>query len=258
MNALLLRHLGLPLIFLLVALLGGLRFAADDHALRFVPPPLTTLLLASATLLLFGRARLIDVGRDWIGSARSPEENLSNGLTLAVLFAATVQVFNAVMPEDALFFAVFTVALALVLWNALLSTTQPHRLVISLGGVLLAGFVVKYLLLASLFEPGDSVARSIVQSVLRGVTLGGLESEPYARATGYTAFACVAIYLVGLWASSPARDARIDLLAEILARPEALTEGQRQRVFEALAPRAIAASSISDVERESATDAEET
>lgn len=243
MNALLLRHLGLPLLFLTVALLGGLRFAAEDHALRFVPPPLTTLLLASATLLLFGRARLLDVGRDWIGPKRAPEENLSNALTLVALFAATVQVFNAVMPEDALFFAVFTVVLALVLWNSLLSTTQPHRLVVSLGGILLAGFVVKYLLLAALFEPGESMARSIVQSVLRGVTLGGLDSEPYARATGYSAFACVALYLVGLWAASPPRDARNDVLATLLAHPEALTDGQRRRVFEALAPRAIEAGS---------------
>lgn len=250
MNALLLRHLGLPMIFLVVALLGGLRFAAGDQALRFVPPPLTTLLLASATLLLFGRARLVDVGRDWIGPARAPVENISNGLTLVALFAATVQVFNAVMPEDALFFAVFTVVLALVLWNSLLSTTLPHRLVVSLGGVLLAGFVVKYLLLAALFEPGESVARSIVQSVLRGVTLGGLDSEPYSRATGYTAFACVSLYLVGLWAASPPRDARVDLLAEILARPEALTEGQRRRVIEALAPREIGAGRQFDVELE--------
>ena len=67
MNGLLLRHLGLPLIFLGVALLGGLRFAAADHALRFVAPPLTTLLLASATLVLLVRARLVDVGRDWPG-----------------------------------------------------------------------------------------------------------------------------------------------------------------------------------------------
>ncbi len=252
MNALLLRHLGLPLIFLAVALLGGLRFAAGDHALRFVPPPLTTLLLASATLLLFGRSRLIDVARDWIGPLRTPEENLSNGLTLVVLFGATVQVFNAVMPEDALFFGLFTVVLALVLWNSLLSTTQPHRLVVSLGGVLLAAFVVKYLLLAALFEPGESMARSIVQSVLRGVTLGGLESEPYARATGYSAFACVALYLVGLWAASPPRDARVDLLAEILSRPEALTEGQRQRVLEALAPRALAAASDTVADRDEA------
>ena len=246
MNALLLRHLGLPFIFLTVALLGGLRFAVTDHSLRFVPPPLTSLLLASAILLLFGRARLIDVGRDWIGTGRGTEENISNGLTLVALFAATVQVLNAVLPEDALFFALFTVVIALSLWNSLLATIQPHRLVISLGGLLLAAFVVKYMLLAALFEPGESVARSIVQSVLRGVTLGGLESEPYARATGYSAFACVALYLVGLWASSPSRDERVEELTEILSHPETLTDAQRRRVLEALAPRSLAAVDVAD------------
>lgn len=240
MNGLLLRHLGLPLIFLCVALLGGLRFAAADHALRFVAPPLTTLLLALATLVLLVRARLVDVGRNWLGPSRAPVENVSNALTLATLFAATVQVFNAVLPEDALFFATFAIVIALVLWNALLSSIQPHRLVLSLGGVLLAAFVVKYMLLAALFEPGESMARSILQSVLHGVTLGGLESEPYARATGYSAFACIAMYLVGLWASSPPRDARFDLLQELLARPDALTDRQRQRLLDAIVPLAIA------------------
>ena len=52
MSALLWRHIGLPAVFLTVALFGGFRFAALDHALRFVPPPLTTLLLASAVALL--------------------------------------------------------------------------------------------------------------------------------------------------------------------------------------------------------------
>lgn len=257
MSALLLRHIGLPLIFLTVALLGGLRFAATDHALRFVAPPLTTLLLATAMLLLFGRSRLIDAGRDWISPDQAPEVNLSNGLTLVLLFAATVQVFNAVLPEDALFFTLFAIVFALALWNSLLATILPHRLVVSLGGLLLAAFVVKYLLLASLFEPSDSVGRSIVQSVLRGVTLGGIESEPYARATGYTAFACVALYLVGLWASSPVRDARSDRFAALLANPDALTDDQRQRILDVLVPREITAGrdgSISVVESVEATE----
>ena len=48
------------------------------------------------------------------------------------------------------------------------------------------------------------------------MTLGGLESTPYARATGYTAFAAIALYLVGLWAISPPRDAGEDALFALL------------------------------------------
>ena len=206
MSSLLLRHVALPAIFLTAALLGGLRFAADDHALRFVAPPLATLLLAAFLLALFARARLVDVSRDWIDARRPPLENTSNALTLVALYAATVQVFNAVLPEDTLFFSIFVLVFALVLWNNLFAVVRPDRLVISTGGLLMAVFVVKWVLLAALFEPSDSLAKSIVQSLLRGVTLGGLESEPWSRATGYTAFACVALYLVGLWASSPPRE----------------------------------------------------
>lgn len=252
MSALLWRHIGLPAVFLTVALFGGFRFAALDHALRFVPPPLTTLLLASAVLLLFGRSGLVNVGRDWIGPDRTPEVNLSNGLTLLTLFAATVQVFNAVLPEDPLFFAVFAVVFALALWNSLLATILPRRLVVSIGGLLLAAFVVKYLLLASLFEPTDSVAKSVVQSVLRGVTLGGLESEAYARETGYVAFGCIGLYLIGLWTSSPVTDPRESRLAALLARPEALSEQQRQRLLDALVPRELGEAGVAG-----AVDAEE-
>ena len=237
MSSLLLRHVALPAIFLTAALFGGLRFAADDLALRFVAPPLATLLLAAFLLALFARTRLVDVSRDWLDARRPPLENTSNALTLATLYAATVQVFNAVIPEDTLFFSVFTLLFALVIWNNFFAAMRPDRLVVSFGGLLLAAFVSKWVLLAALFEPSDSLAKSVVQSLLRGVTLGGIESEPWARATGYSAFACVALYLVGLWASSPPRDPADDVVYEILTDRGRLTHAERQRVRAALAPR---------------------
>lgn len=249
------RHVALPLLFLTVALLGGLRFAVGDLAMRFVAPPLATLLLAAFLLVLFARAGLVDVGRDWLSERRPPLENASNALTLAALYAATVQVFNAVLPEDALFFGVFVLLFALVFWNNIFAAMRPDRLVKSLGGLLLASFVAKYLLLAALFEPTESTAKSLVQALLRGVTLGGLESEPYARATGYTAFAAVALYLVGLWAASPPRDAGDDLLYELLARRSRLAPAERRRLLAALAPPGLAAAAAPEGEPE-AIDAE--
>src|SRR5687768_9658501 len=43
----------LPMLFLTVTLLGGLRVNAADRAFVFVPPPLITLVLAVLLLLLF-------------------------------------------------------------------------------------------------------------------------------------------------------------------------------------------------------------
>src|SRR5688572_28050409 len=48
----------LPMLFLTVTLLGGLRVNAADGAFVFVPPPLITLVLAVLLLLLFVRGGL--------------------------------------------------------------------------------------------------------------------------------------------------------------------------------------------------------
>src|SRR4030095_2257701 len=49
----------LPLLFLAVALLGGLRFAAADNAFIFLKPALVCLVFAALTLILYFRAGLI-------------------------------------------------------------------------------------------------------------------------------------------------------------------------------------------------------
>ena len=230
----LLRHVALPVIFLTAALLGGLRIAAEDLELRFVAPPLATLLLAAFLLALFARTGLVRT-RDWLGERRPPLENLSNALTLATLFGATAQVFNAVLPEDTLFFAVFALLFALVFWTSLFAVLRPDRLVRALAGLFHTSFVVKYDLHAALYEPSESTAKTVVQALLRGVTLGGLESAAYARATGYTAFAAVALYLVGLWAASPPRDPDDDILFELLADRDRLGPDARRQLVAALA-----------------------
>ena len=235
MNRELLRHIVLPLLFLTTTLLGGLRFVGPENELRFIPPPLATLLLAAFLIVLFARSGLLEVARDWLGEERTPLENASNVLTLLTLYAASVQVFNAILPEDTLFNAVFTIFFFLIFWNNVFVVLRPERFVKGLGGLLLATFVVKYILLVALFEPSESLAKTVAQALLRGVTLGTIETVPYARATGYTAFAAIAFYLVGLWAASPP-SSRGDVLYEMLLERGRLSPGEERRVLEALAP----------------------
>jgi hypothetical protein len=122
-----------------------------------------------------------------------------------------------------------------------------------LGGLLLASFVVKYIVLSALFEPSESVTKTIVQALLKGVTLGGLESVTYARATGYTAFAAVALYLAGLWASSPPPDPDDEALFELLSERGRLTPAARRRGLAALSapalPEAVDAEIVEEAER---------
>ena len=67
-NKALLHFLVLPLLFLTVTLLGGLRINAEDHAFIFVAPPLVTLLLAVLLMLLFVRGHAVEPRR-WRGHA---------------------------------------------------------------------------------------------------------------------------------------------------------------------------------------------
>src|SRR5688500_8919935 len=76
-NQALVSYWALPLIFLTVALLGGLRVSADDHAFIFFPPPLITLVLAVLLMLLFVRGGLIEL-RSWIAAHHPPLRNVSH------------------------------------------------------------------------------------------------------------------------------------------------------------------------------------
>jgi len=94
-NRALLRFVLLPLLFLTVALLGGLRISADARAFVFVAPPLVTLVLAVLLTLLFIRGRLVQLNR-WVSSDRAPLTNISHAWMLLTLFFASAQAFHSV------------------------------------------------------------------------------------------------------------------------------------------------------------------
>ena len=86
-NRALVRFILLPTIFLIVALLGGVRVAAETGALVFVAPPLVTLILAVMLLALFVRGGAVVAGR-WLSADNTAAANVSHALTLGALFFA--------------------------------------------------------------------------------------------------------------------------------------------------------------------------
>ena len=56
-----LRFILVPLIFLTVALTGGVRFTADSQELRFLAPQLVSLILAVFVMIVFVRGGLIQM-----------------------------------------------------------------------------------------------------------------------------------------------------------------------------------------------------
>ena len=202
-NRALLRFVLLPTVFLTAALLGGVRVAAGTGELVFVAPPLVTLVLAALALLLFARGGAVMVGR-WLSAENATAENVSHALTLGALFFASAQAFNSVLPEAGLPRFVLASFFLWTLWQNQFSHFDPRRLLRSLAALFGTAFVVKHVLLASLYEPREGWLGRLVSAALEGVTLGALGGPAYADSTGYVSFFTLALYVGGLALLPPA------------------------------------------------------
>ena len=216
-NRALLTHVLLPTLFLTAALLGGVRVGAEGGAIRFVPPPLITLILASMLLALFARGRAIELGR-WLSSELSAVENVSHALTLACLFFASAQAFNSVLPDAGLLRWMLSFFFLWTLWQNQFSAFDARRLLRSLAALFGTAFVVKHVVFASLYAPEGGWLKQLAGVLLEGVTLGTLDAEAYAPATGYISFFTLALYVGGLALLPPAPDEDDDDDAEEVTR----------------------------------------
>jgi len=190
----------LPIAFLSVALLGGLRI---DTAGRFgfAPPPLMALVLAVVLVAVLFRAGAI-VPAALVHPARPGLANASGLAIVLALGAATAQVIATLTPDGGLLTLVFDVAWLVLFGNTLAARPDRRRLLASLLVIFGAAFVVKYVILSALYAPDSSLMKRAVMALLEGVSLGGLAYQPPGPATGYVAFAAVLLY-VGAVAALP-------------------------------------------------------
>jgi len=152
-NRALVSFIVLPMLFLTVALLGGLRVSTEDHAFIFIAPPLITLVLAVLLMLLFVRGRLIEL-RTWVSGSYSPLTNIGHSWMLLTLFFASAQAFNSALPERGLLHWLFSFFFLWTLWNNQFSSFDASRLLRSLGALFGTAFVLKHRK-----QPASSVAR---------------------------------------------------------------------------------------------------
>jgi hypothetical protein len=196
-NHALISYVLLPLIFLTVVLLGGLRVSSDSHALIFLPPSLITLVLAVLLVLLFVRGNLIDI-RSLIRGANLPLTNVAHVWLLVTLFFACAQAFNSVLPERGLLHWLFSFFFLWTLWNNQFSSFDARRLLRSLVVLFGTAFILKHLLLASIYSTDGSWLKSLTGTLVSSVTLGALDAPQFAPATGYISFFTLGLYLLGL------------------------------------------------------------
>ena len=196
-NRALVDNVVLPMLFLTVALLGGLRVDAENRTFIFIVPALVTLFLGVLLMLLLIRGRLIRF-HQWVGNELPPLTNIVHIWILITLFFASVQAFNSVLPERGLLHWLFSFFFLWTLWNNQFSSFDPPRLLRSLAILFGTAFVLKHILLASLYSPEGGWLKRIAGTLLQGVSLGTLDEPNFAPATGYICFFTLALYVAGL------------------------------------------------------------
>jgi hypothetical protein len=193
------NYLLLPLIFLTVTLLGGLRLSADINAFIFLKPALVCLIFSALLLVLFFRAELLGF-EGWFSENFSTLKNVANAFVLFTLFTASVQIFNSLLPEQGLPFWIVALLFFWTLWNNLFSVFTAKRLLQSLGSLFGLAFVLKYLILANLTAPAnESWLRAIIENPTKEFFTYLLDLPGFSAGTGYIQFFTVIFYLLGLF-----------------------------------------------------------
>ena len=201
----------LPMLFLTVVLLGGLRVGTENRTFIFVAPPLVTLLLGILLMLLLVRGRLIRL-HQWVSSELPPITNVVHIWMLITLFFASAQAFNSVLPERGLLHWLFSFFFLWTLWNNQFSSFDPGRLLRSLAVLFGTAFVLKHMLLASLYGPEGGWLKRVAGTLLQGVSLGTIEVPNFAPASGYISFFTLTLYVAGLILLAFAKKEEIDLV----------------------------------------------
>jgi hypothetical protein len=196
-------YLLLPFIFLTVTLLGGWRLGAPAGEFIFWRPALFCLISAAILMVLFFRARLL-LTEGWFSEDFSALKNVANGAVLVTLFAASTQIFNALLPEQGLPFWVFAFCFFWSLWNNLFADFDVKKLLRSLGALFGLAFVVKYLILSTLTAPAsEGWLQGILQNPTKEALTWLLDLPRFSAGTGYIQFFTVALYLLGLFLLPP-------------------------------------------------------
>ena len=196
----------LPAIFLTVALMGGLRIAGT---VRLVPPSVVDLLLGMALLGTLARAGALAPDR-LMHATRSGLENVSGLLVIGALFAASSQIFNLLTPEHGLLFVIFSVYFFIQLMTTLAGVTSRTSVLRSLAVLFTAAFVLRFVVLESMYAPEGGLLKRLTTTLLQGVSLGAIEYQPNAPGTGYAGFFTLVLFMIGLFLL-PSREERADV-----------------------------------------------
>jgi hypothetical protein len=202
---------GLPIIFLTVVLLGGLRIGATA---ALVPPSVFALVLGVLLVRVLIQCGAVAPQR-LVNASRRALANANGIVVLVTLWAAGSQAIALVIPDSGLPRLALNVFFLVLLLNTAAASPDRVRLLRSLSVTFGSAFVLKFVVLYELSAPGASWLKRVLQAMLEGITLGTLTQEPLHPAAGYIAFATLALFLIGIvllphQRGAPSSDTRMD------------------------------------------------
>lgn len=183
----------LPLIFLTVTLVGGLRPGAPT---LMTAPSEFALVLACLIVGVLVRTGGLAPER-LLRSTRPPLENANGAVVLVTLFAASAQILTVLTPDSGLPLLLFDAFLLVLLANTLITAPDRDRALRSLLVIFGSAFVLKFAVLASLSSPDGGRMRKVLVALFDAATLGTVSQQQLPAGSGYLAFLAIALFMIG-------------------------------------------------------------
>jgi len=214
----------LPLLFLTVALSGGIHVAGT---LVLQPPSLYSLVLGILLLRLLIQSRTV-APEALLSSRRSALANINGVAVLLTLWIASAQVFGALTPDNGLPRLICSVFFLILLLNTAAASPDRQRLLRSLAVTFGSAFLLKFVVLTTLSEPGTGWLKRVLLAMVEGVTLGTLTQDVVHPATGYLALFATVLFLLGVFLlpsddRPPSR--ALQTVSEVLPQPSMQRSG---------------------------------
>lgn len=208
----------LPLLFLTVALCGSVRLG---QAIVLLPPSVYALLLGILLVRLLIQSRTLVPGA-LLSPARGALANINGGVVILTLWAASAQAFAVLIPDNGLPRLIVSVFFLILLLNTAAASPDRPRLLRSLAVTFGSAFLLKFVVLSALSEPGTGWFKRVLLAMMEGVTLGTLTQDVLHPASGYIALFALGLFLIGVFllpSREPPRTTALQTINEPLAQP---------------------------------------
>jgi len=212
--------IALPILFLSVVLIGGLRIA--DTTLLVAPSPYVLVLGVLLVRVVVQSGTLAP--ERLLSASRSALANANGFVVLATLWVAAAQVLAVLIPESGVPELGFSVFFLVLLLNTAAASPDRLRLLRSLSVTFGAAFILKFVVLHGLSAPGEGTIKRALHALLDNMTLGALIQSVPHPITAYLALFTVMLFLVGLFLL-PYRE---DLVVTAIARTIETTDLNRR------------------------------